>query len=276
MVPRPELINHFRPFLLVASALLLGAAWISRTRGLVLPAAALTLLTLGLALAPFGYRASMASGAEPAIKIVTLNLWVGQPDVETVARFLEREKADVVVLQEADRLHGALIERVKATYPHAYCPDRVCSLALLARMPWIEAGKENVAPRHPLIVRARFALGTRIVEVIGTHLSYPFESMRQAEQTEWLIDFVRRRPGPLVVAGDFNLTPFSWKLLKFMHRTGLRPHVVEAFSWPAHRFLPVVLLDNVLATPDLATVSARTGEFVGSDHRPVIVELAWR
>jgi endonuclease/exonuclease/phosphatase (EEP) superfamily protein YafD len=85
-----------------------------------------------------------------------------------------------------------------------------------------------------------------------------------------------QHPRATAVAGDFNLTPFSLKLVKLMRWTGLRAHLTWQFSWPTHMGFPLVLLDNVLTTPDLGTVSARLGPNVGSDHYPVIVELGWR
>jgi endonuclease/exonuclease/phosphatase (EEP) superfamily protein YafD len=222
------------------------------------------------------YRAEFLSEARPTLKIGSLNLWVGNQDVETVARFLEAEAADVIILQEADRLHRALMDRVKGTYPHAYCPDRACSVALISRIAWIEVGKEDVPPRRPLLVWARFAQGPRTFRVIGIHLPYPFEARRQAEHTDWLIAYLRRRSEPTIIAGDFNLTPFTWKLLKLLHEVGLKLHILTGFTWPAHRYVPVVLLDNVLSTPELGTVSARVGPRIGSDHRPIVVDLAWR
>lgn len=272
--PELELINHFRPFILAATIPVLVMAAVSRRRRLVGAAAALSGLTLALVLLPIASRAPVRPGEAPDLKVVTLNLLVGNRDVESAARFLEGERADVVVLQEADRMHAALSERLRATYPHAYCPDRVCSLSLLSRRPWLDAGKEDVPPRRPLLVWARFELKGRPVRVIGIHMPYPFEPQRQAEHTEWLIAYLRRQAEPVVLAGDVNLTPFSWKFTRIVREAGLETHFTAGFSWPAHRYVPVVLLDHVLTSPGFATVAARVGPAVGSDHRPVIVELA--
>jgi endonuclease/exonuclease/phosphatase (EEP) superfamily protein YafD len=274
--PEFEVINHFRPLALAGAVLLVALAAWSGSRGLTRGTALLAAVSLLLALMPLAYRAQPARAGSERLKIVSLNLWDGNRDVEAAARFLEDERADVVVLQEAHRLYAALIERLKGTYPHAYCPHRDCSQALLTRAPPLEVGKEDVPPRYPLVVWARIPHAGRAVTVMGLHLPPPFRPQLQAEQADWLTDYLRDRQGPLVVAGDFNLTPFSWRLLRLLHRTGLRVHLVEAFSWPAHRWTPVVLIDNVLTTPDLGSVSARIGPAVGSDHRPIVAELAWR
>ena len=73
------------------------------------------------------------------------------------------------------------------------------------------------------------------------------------------------------MAGDFNLSPFSWKLNRLLLTGGLRRHLTWSFSWPAHRGMPFVLLDNVLSTSGFG---ARVGPGLGSDQRPVIADLA--
>jgi endonuclease/exonuclease/phosphatase (EEP) superfamily protein YafD len=76
------------------------------------------------------------------------------------------------------------------------------------------------------------------------------------------------------VAGDLNLTPFSWKLAKLALSVGLRRHGTWAMSYPAHEWLPFLLLDNVLSTPHFATITFRTGLSLGSDHLPLVRDLA--
>jgi endonuclease/exonuclease/phosphatase (EEP) superfamily protein YafD len=277
--PRLELVNHFRPLLALGAAGILGLGLAAGSRRLRLAAAGFLGLQLALLLAPLASRAEGADGAladAPAFRLVTANLLVANRDVEAVARFLEGERADVVVLQEADRMHRALIPRLAAAYPHAWCPDRACSQAILSREAPLEVGKEDLPPRRPLLVRARFQVGARTVEVIGTHLAYPFDPERQREHVTWLSGFLKGRPGPLVVAGDFNLAPFSWGLTRLVRDAGLRRHVTYGASWPAHRLLPLVLIDNVLSTSDVATRAVRIGPRIGSDHLPVTADLVLR
>ena len=276
LIPVLELVNHLRPFLLLGAGALLALAALDGSRRLTAAAALFAATTLLLAALPFAYRAAAAEGGGEPLKVVTLNVWGRNRDVEAVARFLESERADVVVLQEAPRIQAALLPRLKATYPHAYCPDRACSQAILTRVEPLEVGRENVAPRRPLLVWARIPHGGRTVRVIGLHFAYPFDPAWQAQHFEWLIGYLGRPEEPTVVAGDFNLTPYSWKLLRLIHVTGLRAHLVHRFSWPAHRLAPFVLIDNVLTTQDLGRIETRIGPPVGSDHRPVVARIGWR
>src|SRR5215218_7192607 len=119
-IPELELINHFRPFLLAGASMLLLMAASHGPPRLVQGAALLFATTLLLFLLPLAYGADSASDERDPLRVVTLNLWIENRDVEAIARFLESERADVVFLQEADRLSAALIERLRDIYPHAY------------------------------------------------------------------------------------------------------------------------------------------------------------
>ena len=50
---------------------------------------------------------------------------------------------------------------------------------------------------------------------MNVYLADPFHPMEQARQIDWLIGHIRAQDRPLIVAGDFNLTPFSAKLTNF-------------------------------------------------------------
>ena len=49
------------------------------------------------------------------------------------------------------------------------------------------------------------------------------------------------------------------------------------FTWPNGMFpYPPIRLDHVFVSRDLGVRSARVGEGVGSDHRPVVADVARR
>jgi endonuclease/exonuclease/phosphatase (EEP) superfamily protein YafD len=273
-IPYLELINHFRPYLLVAAAALAGLAWRFGETHLRSAGAAFFTLTLVLALLPLAYGAAGAAGRAPFLRVVTFNLWVSQARLEDTIRFLREADADVIVLQEAVHA-GRIVTALRDAYPHVGpCPDDLCEVRLLARHPFGDAGRVARSDANPPLVWVRFERDGLTHELVGVHVAYPFEAERQQAHTEWLSTFLAQRRHPLVLAGDLNLTPFSWKLAKLALSAGLRRHGTWRMSYPAHEWLPYVLLDNVLSTPDFATVAFRTGPRLGSDHLPVIADLA--
>ena len=83
---------------------------------------------------------------------------------------------------------------------------------------------------------------------------------------------------PLIVAGDFNMSPWTEKLALFTERTGLKRYNTFHLTWPMRRWnvqlLPLVATDNVFASRDFAKIATRGAPRLGSDHRAVVADIA--
>jgi endonuclease/exonuclease/phosphatase (EEP) superfamily protein YafD len=82
----------------------------------------------------------------------------------------------------------------------------------------------------------------------------------------------------LIVAGDFNMSPWTEKLRRLGRSAGLRRYNNFRLTWPMRRgelpLLPLVAIDNVLASPNFDKIATIGGPRLGSDHLPVVVDLA--
>jgi endonuclease/exonuclease/phosphatase (EEP) superfamily protein YafD len=269
-----EIINHFRPFLLGGAAVLLAPAWLVGHRFMRGAATILAVTNLALALLPLTYRAVDGAGRRPDLRVVTFNMWNKGARVQDTISFLRDSGADVIVLQEADAA-GPTIAALRDLYPHAVpCPRERCELRMLAKSNFSESGRHERSDLNPPLVWARFVRDGLPYEVVGVHIAYPFDPEGQVAHVGWLAAFLTQRRHPLILAGDLNLTPFSWKLARLAGSAGLRRHGTLLMSFPAHEWIPAVLLDNVLSTAEFATVAIATGPRLGSDHLPVIADLA--
>lgn len=275
LFPYLELINHFRWLLLAGSAVVaLAALWFGG-RGLFRFGVAVLAVNALLAAVPLMSRAS--SAARPTLRVTTFNVWVGNRQPQAVVDFLRASDADVVVLQEVDsRLEREIVPRLGDKYPYVVsCARRNCGLVLLSKTSWLDAGFSDRTRLAPPIVWARFAGPSRPYVVTGLHLAYPFQPEHQVDHVDWLAERLRQAGDRQILVGDFNLTPFSLKLNTLAFKANLRRHATLGASWPADRFVPVVLLDNLLASPDVRAVDVRHGTSnYGSDHYPVTFDIA--
>ena len=268
-----EIVNHFRPFLLGGAAALLALAWLVGRRFMRGAATVLAVINLALAVLPLTYGAADAAGRPPDLRVVTFNMWDKGARVHDTIRFLRGSGADVIVLQEAGAA-GPIVAALRDIYPHAVsCPRERCELRMLTKSAFSESGGHARSDISPPLIWARFVRDGFSYEVIGVHLAYPFDPEGQVAHVGWLASFLAQRRHALILAGDLNLTPFSWKLARLAARTGLRRHGTLLMSFPAHEWIPAVLLDNVLSTAEFATVAIGTGPRLGSDHLPVIADL---
>ena len=110
------------------------------------------------------------------------------------------------------------------------------------------------------------------------HVARPFYPVLQAHDVTTLTQFVLTRKLPLIVAGDFNMTPWTDQLNDSRDVTGLGRYNTFHFTWPMrwreYPLMPVVAIDNVFASSDFAKIATIGGPRLGSDHRPIIADIA--
>jgi endonuclease/exonuclease/phosphatase (EEP) superfamily protein YafD len=82
---------------------------------------------------------------------------------------------------------------------------------------------------------------------------------------------------PVIVAGDFNATPFSPIFRKVIKISGLKDSR-EGFgwqpSWPTYVPLLWLPIDHILVSSEIQVHNRATGSFIGSDHYPVFADLS--
>ncbi len=289
--PPADFLNHFRPFVTAGAAVLLAATLTLRSPRPVWGSATLLVgLNAVLLALPLLWSAepadrptagqALASGGARDLKVVTFNMAYG--DATAIAAFLLHEDADIAVLQEVGSRQLAMLRTLlQHRYPHAhFCVARGCAAAIFAKRPWAVAGQERWSTQTPEAIWVEFNdadIGR--LRVVGVHLHLPYRAETQTRQIDWLIAQRATFREPAIVAGDFNMTPWSYRLQRLLASADLRRHATFLRSWPTDRYpqlrlpAPAFLIDHVLTTPDIGSVSIRTGPNLGSDHLPVIARV---
>jgi endonuclease/exonuclease/phosphatase (EEP) superfamily protein YafD len=118
--------------------------------------------------------------------------------------------------------------------------------------------------------------------VFGVHLRAPTSERRALARNQELRELAARSEAvsePLIVAGDFNVTPYSPYFLDWLEASGLtdsRRGRTLSTSWPATMPLFGIPIDHVAVNDGFTVVSHRKLPDFGSDHYGVVVELALR
>lgn len=82
-----------------------------------------------------------------------------------------------------------------------------------------------------------------------------------------LTQFVLTRKLPIIVAGDFNMTPWTDQLKQFTRTTGLGRFNTFHYTWPMrwrrYPLVPVVVIDNVFASREFTKIATIGGAGLG-------------
>lgn len=273
-----DLANDFRP-VLVATALVtaviahrVSPVWIGRAASFAL------IVNLWLAAAPLLQKAPARaqSNAASQLRIVSFNVWTRNTELERSRDWLARSDADVIVLQEFnDNARREIVAPLQRLYPHVH--DCRCNdIAILSRHPFTSAGGQARTANDPAMSWMTLTLAERRpLKLVGVHTIYPKKPDQHAAHftaltTSPVLDHLA---GPIALVGDFNATPWSWRFHRFVMARGLKRHGDISASWPSTP-TPILLLDNIVTTPDVGRVAFEIGPHIGSDHRPVVATIA--
>jgi endonuclease/exonuclease/phosphatase (EEP) superfamily protein YafD len=274
-----DLFANFRVQYMGLFAICVIALTIARRRRMAI-AALLGVAVTTASMAP--YFQERAQEALPAVgfRLITFNTWFRNDGLAAIAGFLERSGADVIVLQEVDLLRLSELIDVMRSYPHHVATPKVRrGLVIFSRTPLTDIEHFEIPARITRITRATVQWNGSNVAIIGAHLRWPL-SPGKARQRAWELGMIaeraRRETGPVIVTGDFNLTPWSGFFDRFVEQSGLADCALGQgllATWPS-QVLPVrIRIDHCFASSHWAVRNIDVGQRLGSDHLPMTMDL---
>lgn len=287
-IPALDVLNSIAPITFVAAAATLANALWRRRSGIAVPAS----IALALGAIPILREATRpipaASAGPDAVTIVTHNVRFDNAHPTATAAVLEAGDPDVILLQETDRRDWAA-QFSTTRYPYrSACRAAGCSLLILSRWPIVAsryrirdvATGEQIGPR---LVWATIAPpGRRRFDVAAVHLDWPGPA-QERQRNDLARSIGNLDLARLVLAGDFNLTPWSWAMRRSDADLSPLTRVTRAtWSYPARIGsglplpLPLLPIDQVFAGPEWDVSRVDRLERTGSDHYPVRVRLVTR
>jgi endonuclease/exonuclease/phosphatase (EEP) superfamily protein YafD len=231
------------------------------------------------------YSGSNPVPADPTsaskLKILMANVLWDNPRSEDLLRLIRSEQPDVVGLIEFTTSWRDALAEIREQYPYRMeAPAGPSGLAL-----WFRERPLRLDPAARLteggwpVLHATFAFAGRERELWLVHPSAPVIATRKRAgfpELAAIAERVRNLGGSTIVIGDLNSTDGSAHFRDFLHVSGLRDSRLgfgRQGSWPSNRLYGLAI-DHAFVSDDLAVVDRRLGPNIGSDHLPLVVELA--
>lgn len=279
--PELDILTHLAPAYLAGSIAASVLAFAARAGRATLLVALCGVLASGALVAPEYLRDSGPSARADApgqLTIVQFNAWIANEQSEAAARWILDQRPDIVVLEEGWSVRARLMSAGYQPACFGCAPVILARSRPVRRFPpprvWTETSRITYATY-------RDALGE--FTVVGVHGQWPTEIGKVREQQERLLRHMQGWPrARIIMAGDFNSTPWSFIRQRADREMGLIRRTRAVFSWPADKAnhntmsapLPFLPIDHIYAGEGWATVSVRRGPRLGSDHYPIVAVLA--
>ncbi|MCQ0987184.1 endonuclease/exonuclease/phosphatase family protein [Jiella marina] len=286
-VPFFDTLAHFRAHGVAALLVLALALILFKRVAVAVPAAAIAAYA-ALSVVPFLVpRTSVAdrpsafeAGAPGTLSLLQMNLRF-DADPEPALALIDRLDPDILTLQEVDVPWVKALSALEADYPHrALCGAEeagVSGVAIFSRLPFAEA-PALCRPYEGFVARRIMAGPRRPVTIVSEHLEWPWPFGQHRQFVRLRADLARL-PAPIVVAGDFNATPWSATVERYADATKTRPVTGIGATWLDRRlFRPALAwvglpIDNVLVSKGIDVARAERQPSTASDHRPILVRF---
>lgn len=271
-----DLFAHFQLQYFCAAIVVCGGALYARRYRLA-GVAGLLIVLHGAALAPYLIPSSGTDAHDnETLSLLQWNVYIGNRSYSEVTDRIRELRPDFVLLEEVSPKLADALEGLRDDYPF----QRLAStgapfgIAFLSRQPL-----ESVVIRDDFselrnVVTAKLPGG---VTLFGVHVISPVGGRHSAwrnRQLRELAELVRRTDGPVVVAGDLNVSPFSphhRKLLESAHLLDARVGRGLLNSWPGGIAPLRIPIDQLLYSSDVEVDElVRPGTSGHSDHFPLL------
>ncbi len=212
---------------------------------------------------------------EKLVRVVHYNTRKRNTDNAAVEAEILKLDPDVAVLLEfaADKL--PILQRIKSRYPYVYTCAGIgkCEVAIISKTP-ITVPQNMPKTEEPPYAAVTLGKDFGRLTIVGVHTQRIPNMTRHFDHARGIAAVMETVAAPIVLTGDFNATPFSRILAIVEEGTGFE-RVTSLPTWPAHIGLPQFAIDHVFLGPGVRLIDgAAAGEAGGSDHLPIVVNLA--
>jgi endonuclease/exonuclease/phosphatase (EEP) superfamily protein YafD len=243
-----------------------------------------------------------STATTPFLKVFSSNNWVHNQNYPALLELIRKENPDIAMFYEVTVAGQKQLDTLNDILP--YSVGKAPGVMIYTKLS-LNGTKQTLLgnsqyPNYP---------GTAIIEnlqhldrtltLVAAHTTSPDSRQRfsnRNEQLANLAEYLATSSQALIVGGDFNVSMWSHYYRQFIERAALTSArrgfgVIPTWSPARIRSLPELLqpwlsipIDHIFtrspkaqvelpAKFELRTISMKAGDFVGSDHLPVIAEI---
>jgi endonuclease/exonuclease/phosphatase (EEP) superfamily protein YafD len=224
-----------------------------------------------------------ASKGDYPFSIYSANINKANNSISLLKKELHKADSEIILLFEVMPVHIEELQSLFEDYPYRVIAQNLdpsnLQAVLLSRFPVV--GHEIIKlVEGNVLISSTLEIDEREILFYGAHFPRPTDPQGFFESAQQILGLAKRLKNeskPVIIAGDFNTTPFSPVFKEFLRISGLRD-LRHGFgwqpSWPAF-FPPLwIPIDHILVSPGFSVHDLTTGSYIGSDHYPMLAELS--
>ena len=278
-----DVFNHFVPMycLCILTGIVLAA--VVRSPRIAIVGIVAILVTAPRVLYLYVPSASAGADSTEPLRIMIANVnYENRQHDHTIELIDAWGDPDILVFPEFMKRWDIALEVIEDRYPYKLrdgITDKLYGVAVYSRIP-MEVVEVDVPPvmnyRYIVSVVGGVEWNGERVHLVSIHprsINIP-QRVDHIPQMRALNDLLQSLPRPVILAGDFNSTPWSPNMNDIIENNGLidirQGHGLQP-TWPV--YVPILPIDGALISDDLNVTHLEVGPNIKSDHYPLLVEI---
>lgn len=228
---------------------------------------------------------AQAAGQEiKTFKVYSANINKSNTNYPKLVRGLMEADADILLLLEVTSKNIKPLQSLIHSYPYRVINLNTGSsgtgMVLISKFSILNHEVTKYSDFGNILVSVLLEVYDNKVAFYAVHFPRPVFTKGLHDRMEQFMSLARRIDGesvPVIVAGDFNATPYAPIFKQFLKRSGLKDSRTGYGwqpSWPVSVPPLWIPIDHILVSNDIQVHKRGTGTHIGSDHYPVIAELS--
>ncbi|TYQ14683.1 UNVERIFIED_CONTAM: endonuclease/exonuclease/phosphatase (EEP) superfamily protein YafD [Acetivibrio alkalicellulosi] len=280
-----ELFAHFKFQYFIVSIIFIGFFLLMKKWKLLI----ITVLIMSVNIfhiAPFYINLSKTDNNiidSSKISIVLLNVHTDNDNYQGVVEYIQSKNPDIFVLQEINVDWLIETKNLWENYEYrvARPRDDNFGIGLFSNIPFEDTRVEFYSNSEVPSIVAEIIVNEKPVSILCTHPLPPIDREYYDIRNNQLREIASKRSefsDSLIVIGDLNTTSWTSIFREFVRDMdlydsrlgkGLQP------TWPSPVPFFKIPIDHCLISKDIITINREIGPDLGSDHRPVYIELGF-
>ncbi|MEM7660280.1 MAG: endonuclease/exonuclease/phosphatase family protein, partial [Bacteroidota bacterium] len=185
---------------------------------------------------------------------------------------------------ETTRAWDHALEPIWSRYPYQkrIPKENFFGIMVLSKWPLENVQVHQLVEADVPLITARLRKQARTLNLLALHVPSP----PLTQEILWRNEIFRKLPAlkeklgsdPFLLMGDINATPYAiqfQQLLQEMNLHDSRQGFGPQGTWKARLGWFGIPLDHALQSGDIRVEQRLVGPYLGSDHRPIELQIAW-
>jgi len=199
-------------------------------------------------------------------------------DLEDLQELILIENPDIIQFQEVTPQINEKLKFLESIFPYSSEINKFIGISnniILSKYP-IKKNENN----DNNTVLTKIIIGKTELNLLSVHLYSGINQDRfnlGDQQMRIIKNLIQDIDKNIILMGDLNMTPVSKRFISFLEETNLYTYTSllhPTFTWPTYlpRYLGIQI-DHVLFSENFKMIKKKTTNYLGSDHRPLVVDL---